>query len=1262
MVKDKVDYKDPKLQSGIEAPDTFVTVGTTDKYKLLEALNIDWKKINIPWAQSITKWNSANVDPKGYDYIGGVRAYKDAIDKSEFNNINNMVDWLNNNYDYLTDQNSNLNKSIVDEIPQWAKDGEITDSKDIVDILNYLIWRVVSLDFFTNFWDHRNATFPKWLFVLDWDGTACDALDPYEWGNKLNDKFYILNNNINIELIPTENGITSDNILMSNEIYKNYLRQNSNLNNQLYLSIYSTSPIAIEITGKDDIIPTNKNTIELKVNNYIQGVGSRVSVEDEYYYRFKLQNFNALPAQVYGTGEYTNVSTTNQSSWLYKILANTEDYSGFDPKYAKSYAGPKGLAVSFLQRGGADPNSSKVFTDLADKMLTLSVTKTDNKIKGLVFGSSVVFATEPAVSSNSESDVRKYIIPDNQMVSVPYYLSILPREENQYQIKFTLQYGEEYGIYPYFFMSASGVKHQMSIETEDDGLLLNPDNTFKSYKCKYGKIFVDDNGKYIYQPPEQEETGELSKNKDFEIHVLFYYNNTSRMRQLTPVHLTFKVQLNARITNRILFIGPGENAIQVCRNANPNAIGTFIGNDWVSTDEDNGNYVNDNNTDNNISYCIRTISYDEFIGSSKNIVFDSFITSFCSDDIIVEYIGYTKQRDTNSEISIINKTIRPNTDIDLTYTLDLNKTIRVGNSSNVLNNDEQQPYPKSFYECTADINKYYSVNDNIAANDNVNENYGKLHRAIDGLSKGRVEETTDLPTANTFMTSNGDIIADTGEKYAKKVVRQGTNVNKFEYTLHQSTAIYPLENGIFSGTGGILHDADHEYYYLVFKITCEAGTQVNGTTGQSISYKACIGYYFLKIVRRLEVPDLTMRPLSSEQIEYTDANNNDKSFRLMPRIPIYLNRLFTDQSQTILKQYDGIIDWCIEGYDNKGVSALVLEDTILAIKDERDGVNDVFINIYNENDKYPVINYTVQAYKANKEISFIPENNKNIKIGSSSKMTVKSFDTKDSEGTHSGAILFINKLLKANRTLSGDLNPDLPYVPVSSSFIEIKLYLNIGNSSKFTRMGRIHDQFTIPIYKRKYDFDLMYLNSNNGKYISASTTNGNDGNPYQLSSHDNTNNTTNYVLTATNQPDNYINGRIGSTLVDLYIASQEFGSGTNVALENDDKLILHLNNGIPYISLNNEIDVQENVNVSIINSNTNIDNWIIDNNGSMPVNFNYNYNVFSIAENSLRGIYVFGTNPTGNSIKTFTLKISGDNDGLYDDKTITIFITVSEIH
>jgi hypothetical protein len=125
-----VSFPEPSYKDGIEIPDKLVTINGATNYHLLDAINLNWNGVAIPWATKITKWGGAG-------------------------------DLYEPNYEY---NKPDTNKG------GWI-DGTIKETEDVADILNYLIYRVISHDFFMDHWNDENLQDPALRLVnhrTDW--------------------------------------------------------------------------------------------------------------------------------------------------------------------------------------------------------------------------------------------------------------------------------------------------------------------------------------------------------------------------------------------------------------------------------------------------------------------------------------------------------------------------------------------------------------------------------------------------------------------------------------------------------------------------------------------------------------------------------------------------------------------------------------------------------------------------------------------------------------------------------------------------------------------------------------------------------------------------------------------------------------------------------------------------------------------------------------------------------------------------------------
>ena len=148
--------------NGIGIPQKMITIGGSDDYKLLDASNIDWNKTYLFWAEEAKKrgvWNNSPIQNEGRD-----------IRSSFYPN-------------YLWPSCEGTTQRVI-SYPQWADTGIVQNSDDVLDILNYLLWRVLSLDYFADNWDNVNTQAPEY-FSLSW-GESADW-----WKNQLsNDELY----------------------------------------------------------------------------------------------------------------------------------------------------------------------------------------------------------------------------------------------------------------------------------------------------------------------------------------------------------------------------------------------------------------------------------------------------------------------------------------------------------------------------------------------------------------------------------------------------------------------------------------------------------------------------------------------------------------------------------------------------------------------------------------------------------------------------------------------------------------------------------------------------------------------------------------------------------------------------------------------------------------------------------------------------------------------------------------------------------------
>ena len=1198
----RIDYnQNEKWTNGVEVPDGLITAGASDTYKLLESLNIDWENTNIPWATRIRKWNAAGETPSGSfsEYINKVKN----AEISE-NKINNTIDWINSKYDYLSDMSETPegNTDVLDLLPRWYKDGTIKDSTDIVDLLNYLTWRVITIDYYTDHWDRRNARaciYEDLLYPFD-NAANIDFLEGQDksiLGNFYQADFRNSGNRAKVILTPTIDRTPYNLNKSLDNVYTYY--NNAGLSNNLYSVIASNNPGEMSVTSS------------VTANTAIINSISKLNV-DPVDYNGELWKFFKIDMDIIGTGNYKPLET-----WYTDIKSNIQNLANFDP--AK-----KSVDFTVNHTGGSDENGDSFVG--SEFNIHLTIEKSDNTITQFKFGNTQIINNngETFASKLNNSNAIEYGKIYNitfsgtrdNAISMPYYLN---DEVSKKEITFDLLYGSEYGIYPYFFIGNSGT---YTLDGRD----------FVEYNTvEYGKI-VCENNKYYYIPPVQTQ----NTDKEFNLYCIFYYKDDNQSRQITPTIISFKIKLKKEVQNRIIFLKDEASNINLYRKINDSydfRNVTDRGSDWVRDDRETGNYF-ENNAANNINYCIRTITFEDLVasypsgnkvspGPVPNLIFDDFVRVYCDSDYEVEYLGVI-----NSDTSSRNITIYESesdgrygelhVDEEKEFDILLNNKIKIG----------QEP-DKSFYYCNDTLENYYDIS--------------VLNDIINGT---KPTEDADLNTTEFSVNNvNGFVTENT-------LFKTQFNKNKV-YDINKSTAIYPDKNGIFEVNNNWVN-ADTDYYYLVFKIKSSSGSI------GSISYSPCKAYYFLKVLRRQKQFNLKLLSDLENYITYTTIGTNNEetvnSFKLVPRIPIYLNRLFDIDSQIEIQNTDANIFWDFYGVDNKDISSR-WDDTKVAIKNRN--TNEEFIKIYNEGDNYNTINYNSENGKQNNNYLFKPENGviipKDFISNGSSSRTVGKFNN-----ASSGSILFVNKLL--SQTQYDDINDIYSYDVIPNDSIYLALTCNIGNSSNYVRSINNSTTFNIKINKKTLDIDLYEsIDTNSPKRVNYIVT------PKKL------NKINNNVITINTGSATSLGGQDRWA---IHFISNEFGSGTTQNIEtlnvnSSDALQIELNNGLTSIKVQNEfIDNYLNVSINSLNMNN---NWFInvpDDGSNQQVNLDKNNKFFNIyyftklntSQNisSKYSLSVIGVNDTQNQKYPINVIIDGDQDGVYKKKEITIYVKVEE--
>ena len=1177
----KIDFNDNKWTSGIQLPDKLITVNGSDDYRILEALNIDWEHISLPWAQQITKWNAKNVDPnQDYD------AFLNDWNGRNTTEVDNKVDWLNKTYDYLKDNgyfNETTNKF---ELPGWAVNGQIEKSQDIIDVINYLLWRVITIDFYTNNWNARNSTPTTADWIIGWSNLGNYKIDnrEYDYPVGWDPQYYYSELAFGTEpfgtvyLQPTADR-EPQNILISNSLFK--------------LSVNKTDVGAIySSTSNGQIIISNKPNTNIIPTLTIGGVDGREFIEisqgNEKYFKFKVNALVNGTAQIYQAPE----------SFLYRYFVENS-YDNFDPDTYNTTVSIKQLASQITI--GENTTEMSEF----NKSLPIHIYKNysdkednDNTLSNVSFNGNPISITKSSVNGITKT---KYVSTKRNGsgnnaydVSCPFYLT-LDGYSNEYPINFDLRWGAEYGIKPFFAIKSGN--------SAAPNLSLNYSNG--TCVSDLGNIILK-NGVYYYVPPVQPNSDDPNY---VTISCVFYYNDTTGSRPICPTFLDFIVCLNPEVKNTIQFSYKGQNHWRLNGQSSWGWVKDNNGSQIVSSNEYYTFHADDIH---NVSYCIATVNYNDTIDSNKNVlIFDDFIHTQCNTDYTVECLGVAYST------SYAGRTI--SMDIEHPENGVYGISTANGNNYNIHKNTTIKVNPeKEFYYIDGDDAENYDIANNIR---------------------------NELFSGNDFIDDRNtthDIVnyIQTDEEYIKKISPTSKySGKKWVYEIQKSTAIYPNMNGVFND-GAKWVDADNDYYYVVFKISTLAATK------GAISYSGSKGYLFIKVLRNTETPSLNFISLSDysngKLVNYKVGNDeNTYSFRVLPKLPIFLNRLLTESSQQLLKQYTGNKYWEFYNVDGSEQSTTKWDDTKAAIKDDREnGTNEVYMYIFNEGDSY---NYSAYNQSKNENTVISPEAPMYFINTASNRTTQVGAFEATSGNTRSGAILYINKFMRAIRDTSDNL---LGYGPVDNDYVEISLVLSIGNDNKFKRVdSRRHLQLTI--YKQEYDINILTAPAAEQRVFSTYN---------KLSSF--------YEITVKEWSTQNSTTLQNIPFIDcdrIFIGSNEFGSGSVSSAEYTDQLPITLDNGTPILTLNSK-----KIPITIKEGNINSSRWVIS--GSEQINPNdsefASNNLMILYSTELNNnsqpytknaIFLLAKNSSGQNPEHFTLNIAGDEYGIYKDKDISFY-------
>lgn len=1194
----KIDFKDIPWTSGIKIPDRLISTALSNgqngydaAVKILEALNIDWKNINIPWAMLIEKWNSTNVNPFNKTSTQFENEFGEALATMDDNKVDNHVDWYRPNYDFLKDTEYYDGTQEYPYIkPGWFENGRIEKSQDIIEILNYLLWRVITLDYFTNNWNNRNSFRTTCGIIFGWNGVQQDISVP---------GYVVDPASVYAPYIEIDESYAADITLVPTPTRAAVIAMEQTPQFQAFMSAYpdyisnAAVMFASNAGGRISLLsnlPENIGSITvggLDGTTFIPFTNNDNDVFYKYIIDLKLRGTAAVYNAVNGDG-------INSVSWLDGIKA--DNYSFIDPEILET-------SVSFKQL--STQISDGVSSTEENVVLGIKISKTPN----IVTNGNVKFngSTIRTIRSYWNSDTALTCIErGTQEITIPYLLN-LPNYDNKYVISITPTYGENYGIHPYFFIKVSDVPIGVNS--------FNADGTFARFDSDWGNIEYE-NGEYYYVPCEEPAS---HNNQVITICCVLYYSDTENSRQCTPTVVSFDVKLTAEVKNKVLFLAPGEE-YEVWDSVSQRFISRSAeGSNCISTNPNEKGVI----ASSNITYATRTLTYGENIDNDiETIIFDNFVTTYCGIKPDIELVGVIDQS------------------ID-TRTIELYNVEQDGKYGKITNSVGEYNIYKELYTKIGeeeDGSFYYSADS--AINYNVPQSVFESMENDDDISSDNFTvETTDLT----------EIIESTNS----------VNFSDYDnvYTLMGSTAKFPNTNGIYEDNGTYVN-ADSDYYYLVFRISCD-----RGSIG-SISYSACKGYYFLRVLRNEEQPTLALRSITEDPIIY-EMGGETYSIRAQVRQTIYLNRLFSDESQKILEKYKGKKFWCFYNVNGQINSAAKWDDKIVAITNELN--SEVYMKIFNEGDSYPSTEYKFNKYNYNTNTVIDPEADVvAIDWVSSDETEVKQFNITDGNilggesDLSSGAILYINKLMKA--LYSGDTI--VGYTAVTSDSVILPLSLSIGNSSKYTRLNST-TTFMINIFKQRYDIDIMVIaDSENTDHDYRVFNYYTLGNPFNITiNHDYTD--SGFEITPSSSLSEF------GDIPKVFFASNEFigsdddfDTSGSVNANDEDSIPIIVSSDTSKFSIKNAEGYNIYPNISITSQNTNKDEWIVAStfnkfndytDKNVVVVYVTGMNNKNINKDYRRALYLFPMNAS-QSVDNIEFTIAGDDNGIYANKTLNLYV------
>lgn len=1264
---------------GVNVPDTLVTVNDVDSYKLLDAPNIDWDEYLMKWTNLVYKFKSGgNVTPE------------EAQD-------NNKNDW------YTPDGKFNNG-----EKPSWTN-GVIKDSEQVLDMIDYLMYRVVNLDYFADNWNLRDSAKTSLLFVCYNSKFLTPTTNKeYLLASPRNAEY--VNNYLKVKLtgntlqVLLDVSQSDDNhtVLRSTgyEINRNDYANESQYTNAIneYKNLFG-----VEGTLPDTVFYILSNSRgKLSIENASEGVGSESDPT-----AYKVPPVNISNVDFYTELPYTQVESDDEKfynpfelwiygtdSWFYNlqeisnaILANTSSYNDI--------------------RSGINLDTYKIDPNYAT--FSFAIKQVANKVAGIQYGE-IIQPISLNIKKNSISDKVSLIINGNtsntEFTSIPFYNEIL--ENNKYKLTFnidtnpfgiTTQNYKQFGLYPTFFIKDtssddSAIGTGEFTEFTSDG--------FNSFSNDFGTIMYE-NGDYWFEPPKENEFNYTVPTDGYKITIyclLYYKNGTDsdgnnpRLRSLEPIFVKANIKLKSKEKNKIIFLAnTSQRRLAYRWNDNTKSyvvkvldIDSAVNNTSIFLDSSQVYYADDESI---IDYAVKDIYFDKNnynYKQNKAITIPNVLTNIASsvwsDDVKIEFYGVANQTSLNSNLR----------EFDLSDTANPLCIIK----------EESETTPGTYVPVsTKNIIKerFYKLGEDSSGNniyfdyvDDIDPTYYKLDTSNDLLTKdsnAAVNDEKYLDTSKLNSDAKTKIYRSLSNS-TSNYQEYGTDtsnvklsvLNDSKVSINTTTALFPDKNGLVSNNNnltvtngkinitntqsgdninytGNIYDADNDYFYLVFRVYCEAGNEPNG----GITYSACEAYYFLRVLRNTKSYSLVFKNNSTINYTIGEDNTYDYSMKLIARSPIYLNQLLTEdaieQNSDILgKQY-----WYFYGSNKNESTSNTWNDNVIAIDngyDYMDNTNpdnlvekhrdytDKYLYIYNDGDKLPVTNYNYSDKISQSNPNYIISQNDwyyDVHSNQLKNVSVNPIDNLNPLNT--GAVLYIDKLIRLKDTTSiverqGDtVDNNEHFTAVSSNSVNINLGVIIGNSDIYTRV-KSSTIGTLLISKRNYDINLYKRTPNGSTTIYTELTSSNSS-PITL----------NKETLSTNISNNSFINR--NPLNDYVLASDEF-SNKNKVMEAIDHIIV--NNGGSLTLPSSDITT------SIRLETGNLGTWYIS---SFPINYDStkNVNVYTLdsenhhSQNYNHGIFYFCGINTTSIPYLIKFVISPDEQGIYAEKIISNYFIVS---